>query len=522
MDRKKLPIGIQTFKTIREENFVYVDKTGIAFELIQNGRYYFLSRPRRFGKSLFIDTLAEIFQGNKVLFEGLDIYDKWDWETTYPVIKINFGRGRFQTEAELEQEFSATLKFNCELLQIDYVEVCHEAPSGGAKLFNLIYLAYKKYKQQVVVLVDEYDKPIIDNISDQAQAKKIRDLLAVFYSTIKSCDPYLRFVMLAGVSKFSKVNLFSNLNNLKDITVDKRYATITGYTHQDLQRCFADYLDGVDLEMVKRWYNGYNYLGEAIYNPFDILLFLIEDGKFKNYWWESGNPSFLIELLKKQTHYLPELGNIIVSQETLNSFDVDHIDLIALLWQTGYLTFAGEIIDEDTCAISYKMKVPNLEIQRSLNALFLDYLTNLNGENTGLQLNTAKALREGDCQTLNLALKRLFAAIPYNNYTKNIIANYEGYYSSVFFTHITSIGYEVIPEDVTNKGRIDLTVKIRNKIFIFEFKVDSNDEPLEQIKRKKYYEKYLGEAGKEVYLIGINFSSSERNITEFTHELLAL
>ena len=510
---KKLPIGIQTFKTIREENFAYVDKTEIAYNLIDAGRYYFLSRPRRFGKSLFLDTLSEIFKGNKELFEDLAIYDKWDWDRKFPVIKIDFGTGRCNTQKALEQKLKTVILFNAKELDVDLT--LDDDQDCGQQLFELIYAVHNKYNEQVVILIDEYDKPIIDNIMDKEQSKINRDILASFYSTIKGADSYLRFVMLTGVSKFSKVNLFSNLNNLEDITIDKKYATITGYTQDDLELCFAEYLNGVDLEMVKRWYNGYNYFGDPIYNPFDILLFFSKGCTFKNYWWETGNSSFLVELLRQQKHcYLPELENIIVTSEVLDAFDVDHISLVALLWQTGYLTFAEEIIDDICFSISYKMKIPNLEIQRSLNSLFLEYLTDLNGEKLKFALQTSKGLREGDIGELEDSFKRLFAAIANSNYTKNLIADYEGYYASVIFTHIASIGYELIAEDYTNKGRIDLTVKVVDKIYIFEFKVDNDEAAMKQIKERKYYEKYQ-EPGKTIYLIGINFSSEEKNITNF-------
>ncbi len=222
---------------------------------------------------------------------------------------------------------------------------------------------------------------------------------------------------------------------------------------------------------------------------------------------------------KQKNRYLPELENITVTGEVLDAFDVDRIDIVALLWQTGYLTFAEEIVNNVTFSISYKLKIPNLEIQRSLNSLFLEYLTDLNGEKTGFELATADALYTGDMVSLEASLKRLFAAIPNSNYTKNLIADYEGYYASVIFTHIASIGYELIAEDYTNKGRVDLTVKVVDKIYIFEFKVDNSEAAIKQIKERKYYEKYQ-QPGKTIYLIGINFSSEEKNISDFEWEVL--
>ena len=508
--RKKLPIGIQTFSKLRETNCVYVDKTQVALRLIENGSYYFLSRPRRFGKSLFLDTLREIFKGTRELFKDLYIYDKWDWTESSPVVKVSFGAGSFSTEEGIKKRINEIIEDNCERNGIDADTI-----SSLAKLLKVLY---RVTGRKVVLLIDEYDKPILDNITDKARSATARSVLRDFYGSIKECDEYIRFVFITGVSKFSKMNLFSGLNNLEDITVDKHYATITGYTHDDLKTYFEDYLGDVNLEMVKKWYNGYNYFGDPIYNPFDILLFLSKGCRFSNYWWSSGNPSFLIELLKSQPkHYIPELENTLVEETVLDTFDVEYIDLIALLWQTGYLTFAEEIVDETTFKIRYRMKLPNLEIQNSLNTLFLDYLTDLKSESTRIQLETADALRDWNPDALNASLKRLFSAIPYANYANNIIAKYEGYYSSVLFTHIASIGYDIVPEDYTNRGRIDMTVMVKDNIFIFEFKVDSEEPAIKQIKEKRYHEKYMAE-GKNVYLLGINFSSKERNITEFQWE----
>jgi len=503
---KKLPTGIQTFSKIREDNYAYVDKTENIYNLIQNGTYYFLSRPRRFGKSLLIDTIAELFKGSKEYFKGLFIYDKWDWNVSYPVITISFGGGDYSTSQNLENEI---------------IDIIDDISSDlGIKrdshltFKRLIKEVYKKYGQKVVILVDEYDKPIIDTISNKETARENRALLGSFYSAIKASDQYIKFAMLTGVSKFSKVNLFSNLNNLTDITISKKYGTITGYTQHDLETTFSEHLKGVDMEEVQRWYNGYNYFAEAIYNPYDILQFIDNDCTFKNYWWETGNPGFLIEKLRLSNFYIPKLEDLIVGEETLNAFDVERIDLIALLWQTGYLTFKKmEFFDS---GIEYTMKIPNLEVKNSLNNLFLGYLTN-EGISLPGKSNIHKILLKEDIEAFIASLKSLFSAIPYNNYVKNELANYEGYYASVIYTFLSSLGYDTVAEDVTNKGRIDLTLKTKNAIFIFEFKVDSKEEAIKQIKERKYYEKYQAE-DKEIYMIGINFDSELKNIAEFKWE----
>ncbi len=512
--KKKLPIGIQTFEKIIDGNYCYVDKTGIANTLIENGSYYFLSRPRRFGKSLFLDTLAEIFEGNKELFEGLAIYDKWDWDTKYPVIRISFGSGDFGTADSIKKQIYGIIERSCIEFDIPTDEVDKQRGIGDT-FYNLIAALYSKFKYKVVILIDEYDKPILDNITNREQATSARDILKNFYSAIKDCDRYIRFVFITGVSKFSKMNLFSGLNNLEDITINEEYGTITGYTHNDLQAVFGEHLKGVDLEKVKRWYNGYNYFSEPIYNPFDILLFISNKCEFNNYWWESGNPGFLIEKLKEQKYYIPDLEEITVSRETLNAFDVDNIDLVALLWQTGYLTFDKKI--EFAGGMQYKMRIPNFEIQASLNSLFADYLTNIKAEKSKKQLSLYQNILDNDFNSFKETLTSLFASIPYNNYANNIIANYEGYYSSVVFTFLASLGFDIISEDTTSKERIDLTLKTENSIVIIEFKVDSKEKPIEQIKIKKYYDKYLNE-NKDIYLVGVNFCSEEKNISDFLWE----
>jgi hypothetical protein len=516
--KKKLPIGIQAFEKIRdpEHNYVYVDKTRIALELLQNGTYYFLSRPRRFGKSLFLDTLSEIFKGSKHLFHGLYIYGQYDWSQTFPVINISFATGDCSTKQKLEDRIVSILKRAIGELNLDY-DTCFDKQLGTF-LENIIRQAYTLHGQQVVVLIDEYDKPILDNIETE-MAGEAREVLRVFYSAIKSSDQYIRFAMLTGVSKFSKLSLFSGLNNLNDITIDSKYSTITGYTHQDFIDHFAGYLNGLDLEEVRRWYNGYNFLGEPIYNPYDVLLFLSKEGKFSNYWWNTGSPSFLIKMLRTGRYYLPELENIIVGEETLNAFDVDRIDIVALLWQTGYLTFDREIRVADF--ISFKMKVPNIEVQNSLNALFLDYLTNLSGEARSKQLAAVQALLNGDLTSIESSIRSLFASIPYNNYVNNTIAEYEGYYASVMFVFLASLGFAIIAEDTTNRGRIDLALKVPGRTYIVEFKVDMPTETaMHQIRTKKYYEKYLAE-GVEICLVGIHFSSEEKNIASMEWEMLA-
>lgn len=509
---KKLPIGISTFSKIIHDNLVYVDKTHIAWQLINSGSYYFLSRPRRFGKSLFLDTLKEIFEGNKPLFKGLYIDDKWDFNDKYPVMRISFGAGVFKSVETLRDGIRSVLKDVEEYLGIS----CTKGYGNRDCFKEVIKTANEKYGKKVVILVDEYDKPILDNIADTETARTIRDEMKDFYSVIKDNDQYIRFVFLTGVSKFSKMNLFSGLNNLNDITIDEQYATICGYTHHDLETDFGKHLQGVDLEAVRRWYNGYNYFGDKLYNPFDILLFIDKGFEFRNYWWSTGNPSFLVDILKKKQYFIPELGHIEASDETLDSFDVGHIQLESLLWQTGYLTFKHK--SQESFGMKYILGVPNLEIQTSLNSLFVTYLTTQTSEKIRFQSKIYKSLEAADMEGLRNDLFSLFASIPYQNFTNNPIAQYEGYYASVIYAYLASLGFQTIPEDTSNKGSMDLTLKVNDDAWIFEFKVveKPTGQALAQIHERKYFQKY--QECRSVFLVGIEFSREERNIVGFEWE----
>ena len=514
---KRLPIGIQTFAKLRdpEEAFIYVDKTPHILELVENGHYFFLSRPRRFGKSVLVSTLYELFRGNKELFNGLYIEDKWDWKKRHPVIKISLGSGEFSSERKFDETLFDILEDNADRLD---VECGHTIERPTSCFRQLIRGAYKKHDQNVVILIDEYDKPILDFITDKELARHNRDKLKSFYGIIKDLDEYIRFVLITGVSKFSKLNLFSGLNNLNDITIDPDFATICGYTHREVENDFKEHLEGVDLDKLKQWYNGYNYFGEPVYNPFDILLFLAKNKEYRPYWWSTGNPSFLIDLLKSQPRYLPDLENSIVDDLVLDAFDVDYIDIAALLWQTGYLTFKAKY--EGIDGIEYRLGLPNKEIQIALNKLFLQYLTGLDRDIRSSRKELVKALNQGDMELLKKTLHGLFASIPYHNYANSIIQHYEGYYASVIYAYIASLGLKLIPEDVTNKGRVDMSIILPDKVYVMEFKVDSEPgKALEQIKQKGYHEKYLT-GTKKVFLVGIGFDSEEKNISEFEWEEL--
>jgi len=507
---KKLPIGKSTFQTLIEENYVYVDKTQFAYDLIENGGgYYFLSRPRRFGKTLFLDTLRTVFEGKKELFKGLYIYDKYDWSKTYPVIRINFTDGMINSKESFNRYVEEMLDKN----QRELKTSSPKSFSSSGYFKRLIEEVYRAYNQKVVILIDEYDKPILDNIENTDTARELRDELKSFYSVIKSADEYLKFVFITGVSKFSKVSLFSGLNNLNDITLNPNYATICGYTQKDLETVFYEHLKGQDYEKIREWYNGYKWLGEAVYNPFDILLFISNSYQYRNYWFSTGTPAFLLKLIEKNRYYLPNLEYVIKDEQILDSFDVDYIELETLMWQTGYLTIDKAI--ETPRGMKYQLKIPNKEVELSLIGTIADFLSRVDKAEI-YKDSIYEALLQANFSEFEKQLKSLFASIPYNNFTGAKLYEYEGYYASVFYAYVKSLGVEVIGEDVTNKGRIDLTLKMPNAIFIFEFKTDEEGS-LQQIKDKKYHEKYIG-LNKPIYLVGIAFSSSERNILKVEWE----
>ncbi|MCK9224059.1 MAG: ATP-binding protein [Candidatus Muirbacterium halophilum] len=505
---KKLPIGISNLEKIIKGNFVYIDKTKIALDLIDNGAgYYFLSRPRRFGKSLFLDTLKEIFQGNKDLFKELYIYDKYEWQS-YNVIYLNFNEISYGNPEEFNNSLIAFL--NAEAYKYSIEFKTEYVKDMFAELIRKVGC-----NKKAVILIDEYDKPILDNIENKEISKKIRDILKSFYSVIKDNDEYLKFVFLTGVSKFSKVSLFSGLNNLNDITIDKNYSTICGYTQSDIENKFKEHLKDQDFDKIKEWYNGYNWLGESVYNPFDILLFIQKGFVFDNYWFSTGTPTFLLKLIENNNYFLPDFDNIVADKTMLDNFDVDNIKIETLMWQTGYLTIdkVETVLDNRM----YLLKIPNKEVSISMFGVLAEYIT----KNTTYKEYSniiLKSLLNNDFETLKTYLKTLYSSIPYNLFTKNKMYKYEGYYVSVFYSYLKALGLEIIGEDVTNKGRIDITIILPETIYIIEFKTDGKNS-LEQIKEKKYHEKYI-DRNKKIILLGIEFDKKERNIVKIKAEKL--
>jgi hypothetical protein len=502
---KKLPIGKQTFKDIIDEDNLYIDKTQIALDLIDYYKYVFLARPRRFGKSLFVDTLKELFEGNKLLFKGLYAYEHHSWDESYPVISISFSGG-VHNKDDLNRNLQLILnntkvRLNISSQMNEDVNLCFS---------ELIANVYEKYNQKVVILIDEYDKPILDNLTNSKESIIIRDALRDFYTKIKDSDRYIKFALLTGVSKFSKVSIFSGLNNLTDISLDARYGNICGYTQYDIETQFLPYLKGIDLEKLKKWYNGYNFLGDSVYNPFDILLFIQKNHIYSNYWFETGTPSFLFEQIKKQHYFLPALETLEADERLVNSFEIENLSLETLMFQTGYLTVKGVIQKRNR--IVYQLDFPNFEVKQS----FYDYLLGafvVNAQKNKIADDLYDIFENNELEKLKATITRLFSSIAYNNFTKNDIAHYEGFYASILYAYFSSLGVEIIAEDVTSQGRIDLTIRLQNKTYIFEFKIN-NEDPLQQIKQMKYYQKYSG----EVYIVGINFDQKTRNIKQLKWE----
>ncbi len=507
---KKLPIGIQTFSKIREGNYYYVDKTKYAYELITNYTYTFLARPRRFGKSLFLDTLREIFEGNKKLFEGLYIYDKWNWNEKFPVIKISWS-GDLKSLESIKGTAIDIFKQNQKKLGV----VCDNTKNPISCFRQLIETSYEKYKKPVVVLIDEYDKPILDNIENIEIALEAREFLRGLYSIMKDNDQYIKFVFLTGVSKFSRASIFSGLNMLTDISLMPKFGNICGITQIELKETFKDLLYDVNLNELKSWYNGYYFLDDKVYNPFDIILFF-DSKQYKNYWFSSGNPSFLVKLLKQNKYFLPNFEDLKVDEKILDAFDIEKIDIEVLLFQAGYLTITDVI--KKRKQTFYKLYFPNFEVKSSFSDFLIDYLID-DDQRVRHQDEIYEALEKADLEKFINAFKNIFANLPYT-YLEHV-KDYEGFYASVVYVYLLSLGLKLIAEDITNKGRIDLTVFIKNKIYIIEFKTIENPArkctALQQIKEKKYYEKYKNK-NKEIYLIGMCFSEKDKNIVKAEFE----
>ena len=507
-----LPLGLQTFSKVRGSGDYYVDKTAYACRMATEGECYFLSRPRRFGKSLFTSMLKELFEGNEDLFKGLFVHDRWDWSVRHPVIRIDFSGGLFTDPDGVRAGVNAQL-FGIERrmgITTDYTGL-----PEPARLSLLIEDLHQRSGRRVVVLVDEYDKPILDAINDTDLARSNRDFLRGFYGSLKFSDEHLRFVFLTGVSKFSKVSLFSGLNNLKDITTNPAYSSVCGFTEADLDRVFSPELQGLDRDLLREWYNGYNWLGpEKVYNPYDVLM-LLDEHEFRAHWFETASPTFLIDTLIKRGVPTPTLTGTVGRDKLLSSFDIDRIGTEALMFQTGYLTITGT--KQHGVHTLYELDYPNLEVRHSLHTALLEQLAGPEPSHAATIGDLPEILQKGDTQGLHKLFEQFFAGIPHQWHASGRLARYEAYYASVFYTYFAACGLRITAEDTTNLGRIDLTVHTPNNIWLFEFKTTQHTKKgtaLQQIHNRGYADKYRNH-NLPIILVGIEFNTKTRNITNY-------
>ena len=503
---KRLPVGIQTFRDIIQNDYLHVDKTDKIFDLVNNPKgVYFFSRPRRFGKSLLISTLNEIFEGEKELFNDLWIYKAdYAWEK-HPVVRIDFSKSKARNSDELINYIVYQLDKIAQLYGISLEQTQYDIKFDEllTKLSGI---------NKVVVLIDEYDKPIIDNIENKELAIELREILKGFYTIIKACDEYIKFVLLTGVSKFSKAGVFSGLNNLEDISMDARYSSLLGITQEEMEGSFKEYIDQFAesegsskselIEKITYWYDGFCFSRRCkkVFNPFSLLL-LFKKLSFGNYWFESATPSFLIKLIKGKDLDLSRLDRVKVGESAFSSYEIENLKVVPILFQTGYLTITGY----DKERMEYTLAYPNFEVKNSITECLTEAYSFVERELVhGYAWRLIDALREHDFDAFFDTLRVFFAEIPYD-----IHINREKYYQTVFYLIFSLIGLKVEAEVRTNKGRIDAVI-IDKDVHIFEFKFDGDkDNALKQIKDKKYFEKYQG-VGKEIYLFGVEFT--DRNI----------
>ncbi|MDR3124764.1 MAG: ATP-binding protein [Endomicrobium sp.] len=512
---KRLPIGTQAFEVLRRSGDIYVDKTEDIYNLISNGRIYFLSRPRRFGKSLLISTLKELFKGNKEIFEGLYIWDKWDWGKKYPVIHLDFTELAYGTPGRLKNSLSDFITRTAIEYSIEVISSEIES-----RFSELIEKMHKSIGEQVVMLIDEYDKPMIDSLNKAKEVhQEIKETLHNFYQVIKGSDEHIRFMFMTGVSRFAGLSIFSALNNLYDITMDGEFSCICGYTQEELESSFKEHIEeaGKNLGLsyedtikeIKRWYNGYSWDGEErVYNPFSTLAFF-KSKKFEGYWFETGTPTFLIEEIKKREDLKFIIEPQKVQSRLLRGADDKKVNIKTLLFQTGYLTIKKEEIIEGESR--YTIDFPNYEVKRAfLEDLLEVYINRDIEEVNGISRGIGKALKEKGDEGLERNLRDLYANIPYD-----LHIGQEKYYQSLFLLTMKFVGYEVEGEVHTDKGRADVVLRKEEKVIVVEIKyvkekgsdIESKvKEAMEQIRERKYYEKYMRS---NPTLLGIVFNENK-------------
>ncbi len=515
MEKLQLPLGVQNLCEIRRDGHYYVDKTDYVCQLARHSKYSFLSRPRRFGKSLLVDTIKEAFEGNKELFEGLAIYDRWDWSIRHPVIRLDYAGGNFLNPD------TVTTVTNFQLDRIERMAGVKTSQTDvSTRFFELIDCLYESTGMPVVVLVDEYDKPILDALENTEVALSNRNVMRSIFGTLKTADALVRYGFFTGVSKFSKVSLFSGLNQLVDITLLPQYSAVCGYTDQDLDAVFGPELEGLDRAAVREWYNGYSWLGEErVYCPHDLLL-LFDTREFKAWWNESGSPAFLADLLRKKRMYSTKIGKKFYSENMLSRFDFDEQVPEALLFQTGYLTIAET--KKKAYDMRYRLDYPNLEVRRSLSSLLEStYLHDWDATKQDEEKqNLEDYLEDCDVQMLEEHFKSLFSSIPHQWYDTSKVKDYEAHCASVFLSHLHGANLEVRAEESTSLGRIDPVAILENRVYIFEFKIAERSESgngMEQMRNRGCADKYRSK-GLPIHLVSVEYSSEKRNIVKFCLE----
>ena len=483
---KKLPIGISTFSEIIEKGYVYVDKTQNIYELITTGKSYFLSRPRRFGKSLLVSTIEEIFKGNKKLFESCFIHDKWDWNK-YPVIKLDFGYISHTSPEILEKSLDEFIN----QVAIDF-SVKLQNTIFTNKFKELIKVIYKK----LVILIDEYDKAIVKNMSNPKVLSGNKSILQNFYGVLKAVDEYIEFLFVTGVSKFTGTSLFSDFNSPHDITLNCKYASICGYSQEDLEREFASHITQTAkilkcsqdslLSWIKEWYNGYSWDGKnKVYNPFSILNFFANQ-RFNNYWYRTGTPSFLKDKIIAKNDIKPLMENFSTFADFLDSSDPLNVAIVPLLFQTGYLTIENAEIKQGMDY--FTLGIPNMEVKRSLfQNLLEDYTDKTLVEIQMMKMEITEQLENNDSEGLRENINLLLSDIPYKIHGKD-----ERYYHSVFLVWLQTMGFDIEAIHVTNIGEIDSVIRIGDKTIVIEIKYSASEE-------EKYLKKAIDKAFTQSY-----------------------
>ena len=510
---RKYPIGIQSFENIRKEGYLYVDKTALIYQLVQTGKYYFLSRPRRFGKSLLLSTLQAYYEGKKELFEGLAMASlEKDWKT-YPVLLLDLNAQRYDSVDSLTSILNDTL---CEWERLYGTQESETTLSLRFK--GVIQRAAEKTGRNVVVLIDEYDKPMLQAIHNKELQSSYRNILKAFYGVLKSKDAYLQFALLTGVTKFSKVSVFSDLNNLMDISMDNRYAAICGITEQELVTDLGEYIRDLSetlqmsyedlLRELQERYDGYHFVedSEGLYNPFSLLNTFARK-KLGNYWFETGTPTYLVELLKENHYPLEHLTYEQATADTLTGIDTVDSSPIPVLYQSGYLT----IKDYDSEFETYTLGFPNKEVEEGFTRFLLPYYAHIRSGSSDFHIvNFVKEVRSGNIDGFMKRLQSFFSDTPYE-----LVRDLELHYQNVLFIIFRLVGFYTQAEYHTSEGRVDLVIRTDQFIYVMEFKLDGTaEEALQQIEEKQYALPFVSDS-RRLFKVGVNFSNATRNIEKW-------